>query len=106
MSDKEKVAPVQQEKKAAKKPTEKKDKKMVIYLGPAIAGVAVPGTVYNNGLTPQMEAAVDEIPALRSLLVEIETAGRVRKAIKDPQSAAAICYQKILDYAKKKGAKG
>ena len=103
MSDKEKVAPVQQEKKAAKKPTEKKT---VIYLGPAIAGVVVPGTVYNNGLTPQMETAVEEIPALRSLLVDIENAGRVRKAIKDPQSAAAICYQKVFDYAKKKGEKG
>lgn len=27
----------------------------VIYLGPPISGVAMPGTVYRNGLTPQMQ---------------------------------------------------
>ena len=101
MSEKKSVATSQQ-----KKTTEKKERATVIYLGPAIAGVAVPGTVYNNGLTPQMEATVREVPALKSLLVAVGDAGRVRKDIKDPQSAAGICYQKVLGYAKKKGAEG
>lgn len=102
---KKNVAPVQPEEPAAKKPTEKKETKAVIYLGPAIAGVAVPGTVYNNGLTPQMEKAVKEVPALSRLLAETKDAGRIRNEIKDPHSAAGICYQKALDYAKKRGAK-
>lgn len=106
MPDKKNVAPVQQEETAAKKPAEKKEKAVVIYLGPAIAGVAITGTVYNNGLTPQMEAAVKEVPALSRLLVDVKCAGQVRKEIRDPQSAAGICYQHVLDYAKKKGEEG
>ena len=78
----------------------------VIYLGPLIAGVAMPGTVYKNGLTPQLNAAVDELPALKLLLVETKNARKVRKDLKDPQSAAGICYQKALEYVKQKGAKG
>lgn len=104
MPEKKNVAPVQPEE--TKKSAEKKEKTAVIYLGPAISGVAVPGTVYNNGLTPQMEAAVKEEPSLKRLLVEVKSAGQVRKEIRDSQSAAGICYQKALDYAKKKGAKG
>lgn len=78
----------------------------VIYLGPPIAGVAMPGTVYKNGLTPQLKAAVEEVPALNRLLVPTKNAQQVRKDLKDPQSAAGICYQSVLDYAKQKGAKG
>ena len=106
MSDKKSVATSQQKETTAKQLEERKEKTAVIYLGPAIAGVVVPGTVYNNGLTPQMEAAVKEAPVLKSLLVEVKDAGRMRKEIRDPQSAAGICYQKALDYAKQKGAKG
>lgn len=102
MSKKEEVAPVQQEKKA----TERKEKTTMIYLGPAIAGVAVPGTVYNNGLPSQLEKAVKECPTLKKLLVDVRNAGQVRKEIKNPQSAAGIWYQKVSEYAEKKGAKG
>lgn len=102
MSKKEEVAPVQQE----KKPTERKEKTTVIYLGPAIAGVVVPGAVYNNGLPSQLEKAVSECPTLKKLLVDVRNAGQVRKEIKNPQSAAGICYQKVSEYAEKKGARG
>lgn len=78
----------------------------VIYLGPAIPGVAVPGTVYNNGLPSQLEKAVKECPTLKKLLVDVRNAGQVRKEIKIPQSAASIWYQKASEYAEKKGAKG
>lgn len=78
----------------------------VIYLGPPIAGIAMPGTVYKNGLTSQLKAAVKEVPALNRLLVATKNAQQVRKDLKDPQSAAGICYQSVLDYAKQKGAKG
>ena len=78
----------------------------VIYLGPPIAGVAMPGTVYKNGLTPQLKAAVKEVPALNRLLVATKNAQQVRKDLKDPQSAVGICYQSVLDYAKQKGVKG
>ena len=86
--------------------TKNEEQKAVIYMGPAIAGVAVPGTVYKKGLTPQLEAVVEEFPALRRLLVETGKAQQTRKDLRDPQSAASICYQSALEYAKKKGAMG
>lgn len=78
----------------------------VIYLGPAIAGVSLPGTVYRNGLTPQMQKAAEECPGLRRLLVDVSRAGQMRKELKDIHSAAGICYGSVLEYAKKKGAEG
>ncbi len=77
----------------------------VIYLGPVIAGVAVPGKVYQNGLTPQLKKAVEELPVLKRLLVKTANAQQTRKDLKNPQSAASICYQSALEYAKK-GEKG
>ena len=66
----------------------------VIYLGPAIAGVAIPGTVYQNGITPQMEETIKKVPAIKTLLVQVENTAKVRKALRDPQSAASACYKK------------
>lgn len=106
MPEKKSVATSQQEETTAKKPAEKKEKTMVIYLGPAIAGVVVPGTVYNNGIPAALEKEIEKCPALQKLLVDVRSAGKMRKELKDPQSAAGICYQKALDYAKKRGEKG
>ena len=96
-----------------KKPTKQEQKvkqelkrKAVVYLGPPITGVAMPGTVYRNGLTPQLKKAVEELPALNRLLAETGRAGQVRKDLRDPQSAAAICYREALEYVKRKGEKG
>lgn len=77
----------------------------VIYLGPAIAGVVVPGSVYRNGIPQQLRKAVEECPALNRLLVQTPKAQQWRKDLRNPQSAASICYQNALEYAKKKGAK-
>lgn len=100
MSEKKNVAPVQPEETTAKKPAEQKEK-AVIWLGPAIAGVAMTGTVYRNGLTPQLEKMKTELPAATKLLVETKDAARVRKALADPQSAESLCYEKVLAYAGK-----
>lgn len=80
--------------------------KAVVYLGPPITGVAMPGTVYRNGLTPQLQKAVEEIPALKRLLVETVRVGQVRKDLRTPQSAAAICYREAVECIRRKGAKG
>lgn len=104
MSEKKSVATSQQEETVVKKQTEQKEK-TVIWLGPAIAGVAMTGTVYKNGLTPQLQKMATELPAVKKLLVETKDAARVRKALTDPQSAESLCYGKILAYAGK-GAKG
>lgn len=94
-----------QEKNVIVKQEENVNSKTVIYLGPAIAGVVMPGTVYRNGVTPQLEKSIRECPALEKLLVETGKAQQTRKELQNPQSAASICYKKVVDYAKK-GAKG
>ena len=83
--------------KAAAGPREAK-----IYLGPVIPGAAVTGTVYKNGLTPQMKKAVDEVPAIGKLLVGIKDAAKARKELRDPASAVSICYEKAVEYAKRR----
>lgn len=94
------------EKKNTKQETPKTAKEPVIYIGPSIVGVATKGTVYKNGLTPQMEKAVEELPALNTLLVEIGKITQARKNLKNKESAVSICYAKAEEYARKKGAKG
>lgn len=95
---------VNQEDAAVKQQTKRED--AVIYLGPPIMGVVMPGTVFKNGLTPQLQEVVKELPALSRLLVAMGNVQRARKDLRDPQSAVSICYQSVLDYVKKKGAKG
>lgn len=73
----------------------------VIYLGPPISGVAMPGTVYRNGLTPQMQKMKEEIPAFGRLLAAVGSATQVRKELHDPQSAVSICYQEVVEYVKR-----
>lgn len=70
-----------------------------MYLGPSITGVAATGTVYNNGLTPQMQAAAEELPALNTLLVEIGGIVQARHDLRDKNSGISICYRKAEEYA-------
>lgn len=92
------------EKKSTKQET-KTVKGPLIYIGPSIVGVTTKGTVYKNGLTPQMSRAVEELPALNTLLVEIGRIAQARKDLKNKESAVSICYAKAEEYARKKGAK-
>ena len=94
------------EKKSVKQEAPKAAKGPVIYVGPSIVGVATKGTVYKNGLTPQISKAVEELPALKTLLVEIGKITQARKDLKNKESAVSICYAKAEEYAQKKGAKG
>lgn len=77
----------------------------VIYLGPEIPGIVSKGVVFNNGLTPQMESAVNELPALKTLIVPISETVRAKKELKNEVSAIGICYKKAIKYAAQKGGK-
>lgn len=83
----------------------KSEKEVVIWLGPSISGVAMTGTVYKNGLPPQMQKAVDDVPALANLLVPITRAVKVRRDLSNPRSASKICYDRALKYIKERGEK-
>lgn len=76
--------------------------KTVIYIGPSIAGVAATGTVYRNGLTPQLQKAVEEMPALNMLLVDVGKVVQARSSLRDKSSGMSICYRKAEEYAEKR----
>lgn len=89
-----------------KKSNAAEKKKAVIYLGPSIPGVVAAGTVFNNGLTVQLEAVAAEIPAVKMLLVETAKAVKTKKELKAAGSASAICYEAVEKYVKGRGKKG
>lgn len=86
---------------ASEQQPEDKAPTAVIYLGPPISGVAMPGTVCRNGLTPQLQKMKEDIPVLGRLLVAVRNAAQTRRELQDPQSAASICYQKVVEHIKK-----
>ncbi len=89
-----------------KKVNKQPEKTVSIYLGPPIPGVTAAGTVYSNGLTPQLDTAIAELPAIKMLLIETTKAVQARKELRNNESAISICYKKISEYAAMKGVKG
>lgn len=87
-----------------KKMPQQAEKRMVIYLGPEIPGVVAAGTVFKNGLTKKLEEEIKEIPAINMLLVPVQDVVKVKKELTKEASAVKICYQKVAEYAAKKGA--
>jgi len=70
----------------------------VIYLGPHLRRIAVPGTVYVNGLTPMLEKAKKENPAIGELLVPLSKAPEARKQLMVKGSAMSLFYQKAKEF--------
>ncbi len=77
----------------------------VIYLGPYIPGIVSSGTVFNHGLTVQLEGAVKEQPSLSMLLVPIKNVAKAKMELRKEASAMKICYDRAAEYAAQKGAK-
>lgn len=89
------------EKKKGQQQEEKKE--TLVYLGPEVPGVAAVGTVFKNGLPKKLEEMVKELPAVKMLLVPVRDVVKVKKELTKETSAAKICYQKVAEYAAKKG---
>ncbi len=75
----------------------------VIYLGPEIPGIVSAGAVFKNGLTAKMEETVKEFPAVKTLLVPVKDVVKKKKNLNRELSAERICYEKIAEYATRKG---
>lgn len=86
-----------------KKVQSQEEKKTVIYLGPEIPGVVAAGAVFTNGLTKKLEEKTKELPAINMLLVPVKDVVKVKKELTKGTSAVKICYQKVAEYAAKKG---
>lgn len=46
-------------------------KEAVAYMGPTIKGVAVNGTVYSDGVPAGLTAKIEEVPAIKGLLIPV-----------------------------------
>lgn len=80
-----KVAPVQQ----------------LIYVGPTIKGIVVENTVFRNGLPEELKKKMEEVPAMKSLLVGVDNLAKVKAAMNRESSAESLCYKKILESMEK-----
>ena len=84
-TEKTKVAPVQQ----------------VIYIGPTIKGVVVENTVFSNGLPEELNKKMQEVPAMKSLLVKVEDLARAKRCMNLEGSAENMCYKKVIESMEK-----
>lgn len=84
--------------KSTTKNGEKKETGTVIYIGPTIPGAAAMNTIFNNGITEELEKVTKEMPALASLIVPIEKASKARGQLSEPDSPVRICFEKALEY--------
>ena len=74
------------------------DEKVLMYVGPTIVGVASHGTVLNNGLTEPLKAAIEKEPAIRGLLIPIESAAVALRDIDTKTGVTFSLYEKVANY--------
>lgn len=69
--------------------------KKVVYLGPTLPGVAKEGTIYIDGITPQLEEACEQMPTIREFIVPVDTYEEVAKRLKDSEDGMSQIYNDI-----------
>ena len=69
-----------------------------VYIGPTVPGVAVHGTIYNNGPSKELEAPMKKEPAFRSLLVPVEKLANATAEIERKDGAAYIEKKQAMKY--------
>lgn len=70
----------------------------VVYVGPTVPGVAAHNTVFNNGLTAEMSAAIQKEPAFGSLVVPINKLAQASKDIASKSGATYVFYKKAVEF--------
>jgi hypothetical protein len=80
-------------KKQKKQPTD-----ILVYVGPTIPGVATTNTIYNNGITKELEAAAQNEPAFNSLIISLSKLAEAKENIANRQGAVYEFYKKALNY--------
>lgn len=68
-----------------------------IYIGPSLKGVTT-GTVYRAGLTPALEAVIQNVPAVSELVVELERLPQANRELAHPDSVLRRIYQMAEKY--------
>lgn len=73
----------------------------LIYIGPTIKGVVVENTILKNGVPEELEKKMQEVPAMKSLLVKVDDLAKTKVAVNREGSAENMCYKKVLESMKK-----
>ena len=72
--------------------------KILIYVRPTIAGVASHGMVFNNGLSKELNAAMEKEPAFNGLVVPVTELAKAIKEIEREFGATYVLYNKVVNY--------
>lgn len=101
----EKVATVTATTKPVAKTVTASAKKVetVIYIGPTINEVVASNTIFNNGISKELEDTIKEIPAVRKLIIPISQLSAARIQINAKNSALAVCYENVQKSVNRKG---
>ena len=80
--------------------TDKKDVKGVVYIGPTIPDVVVKNTVFNNGVTQNLESYIEKYSYIKALLVPLEEYSKLlAEAQKSGSSIFNLCKKVRKDIA-------
>ena len=83
--------------------SKKVEKSVVIYIGPTIDEVVASNTIFNNGISKELENTIKEIPAVGKLIIPINQLSAARIQINTKNSALAVCYENVQKCVNKKG---
>ncbi len=72
--------------------------KILVYVGPTIAGVASHGMIFNNGLSKELNAAMEKAPAFNGLVVPVMELSKAIKEIERELGATYVLYNKVVNY--------
>lgn len=67
----------------------------VAYVGPDIKKVAINGTTYIGGLPEELKKKIEQVPALRGLLVPISKLAETGVAIATPGTSLNTLYDAV-----------
>ncbi len=73
----------------------------VAYIGPTIRNVISSGRVLVGGLPPALEKKIEEIPALRGLIVPVSELSTAMQTVKKPKTALNNLYAAVSEKLKK-----
>lgn len=70
-----------------------------IYLGPSIKGVST-GTVFKGDLSPMLNEAIEDLPAIKELVIPTSEIVTANKLLKDPNTALSRFFEMAKNYKK------
>lgn len=81
-----------------KRPRKPVKKKIEVYVGPTIAGVATHNTIFCNGIPESLKEAALKEPAFKNLVVPVTDLSATIRDLENKTGAIHVFYSKALNY--------